>query len=63
MIRICCYCRREIGDDNIGSGGKLTPRENETTGICMSCFKEHWGALDHDEPTLEPPPKKEREYA
>ncbi len=61
MIRICCYCRREIDADNIGFGKKHAPREDETTGICMSCFEEHWGALDHDEPTLEPP-KKERAY-
>lgn len=56
MIKICCYCRREVDADNIGFGTKLERRADESTGICMSCFAKHWGALDAD-----PVPRKKKE--
>ena len=44
LIRICCYCKRLIGDDNKSFGSRLlawchemAEGEHITHGACLSC--------------------------
>lgn len=50
MMRICCYCRREISSGDMAVGESLPLRDDEvaTHGVCLSCFKEKFGALEDD---------------